>query len=76
MKGKPTWLKNLFPWEQKTIHVNGRLMGGLLRPFPSGSYQAGALVFPRLVPNWPDHPRAYENRDAIVGLKPTDSICS
>ena len=26
MKDKPTWLKNLFPWEQKTIHVNGRLM--------------------------------------------------
>ena len=26
MKDKPTWLKNLFPWEQKTIDVNGRLM--------------------------------------------------
>ena len=46
MKDKPTWLKNLFPWEQKTIHVNGRLMGGLLRPFPSGFIRRARLTSP------------------------------
>jgi haloalkane dehalogenase len=38
-------------------------------PFPSPDYQAGALVFPRLVPIRPDHPGAYENRIAIERLK-------
>jgi len=33
-------------------------------PFPSKAYQTAALVFPRLVPNRPDHPGAYDNRVA------------
>ena len=38
-------------------------------PFPTVSYQKGALVFPRLVPIRPDHPGAYENRLAMEILK-------
>lgn len=38
-------------------------------PFPSRDYQAGALVFPRLVPAHSDHPGAYENIQAIERLK-------
>ncbi len=38
-------------------------------PFPDAAYQAGALVFPRLVPVRPDHPGAYDNRVAIETLK-------
>jgi haloalkane dehalogenase len=38
-------------------------------PFPSEEYQAGALVFPRLVPIRPDHPGAYDNRVAIEKLR-------
>ena len=41
-------------------------------PFPDVTYQAGALVFPRLVPIRPDHPGAYENRLAIAKLKTLD----
>jgi len=41
-------------------------------PFPSKEYQTGALVFPRLVPIRPDHPGAYENRQAIEILKTLD----
>jgi hypothetical protein len=26
MNEKPTWLKRLFPWEQKALQVNGRSM--------------------------------------------------
>ncbi|MFN0120416.1 MAG: haloalkane dehalogenase [Blastocatellia bacterium] len=38
-------------------------------PFPAREYQMGALVFPRLVPIRPDHPGAYENRQAIEILR-------
>ena len=38
-------------------------------PFPSPDFQAGALVFPRLVPIRSDHPGAYENRIAVERLK-------
>jgi haloalkane dehalogenase len=38
-------------------------------PFPDGSYQTGALIFPRLVPIRADHPGAFENRAAIERLK-------
>jgi haloalkane dehalogenase len=41
-------------------------------PFPSREYQTAALVFPRLVPVWPDDPGAYENRMAIERLKMLD----
>ncbi len=41
-------------------------------PFPDPSYQTGALVFPRLVPTRPDHPGAYDNRQAIAVLKSLD----
>jgi len=41
-------------------------------PFPSKEYQTGALVFPRLVPNRPDHPGAYDNRLAIAVLRSLD----
>jgi haloalkane dehalogenase len=41
-------------------------------PFPSAEYQAGALVFPRLVPDRPDHPGAYDNRVAIEKLRTLD----
>jgi len=37
-------------------------------PFPSVEYQAGALLFPRLVPTRPDHPGAYDNRVALETL--------
>lgn len=33
-------------------------------PFPNETYQAGALVFPLLVPTTPDNPSAQYNRDA------------
>jgi haloalkane dehalogenase len=38
-------------------------------PFPSVEYQTCALLFPRLVPNRPDHPGAYENRIALETLR-------
>ena len=38
-------------------------------PFPSRDYQAGALLFPRLVPIRLDHPGAYDDRVAIRTLK-------
>jgi haloalkane dehalogenase len=38
-------------------------------PFPAKEYQTGALVFPRLVPTRPDHPGAFENRQALEVLK-------
>lgn len=41
-------------------------------PFPSKEYQMGALVFPRLVPTRPDHPGAFENRQALEILKTLD----
>ena len=41
-------------------------------PFPSREYQTGALVFPRLVPIRPDHPGAFNNRQAIEVLKTLD----
>lgn len=41
-------------------------------PFPSGAYQAGARVFPRLVPVRPDHPGAYDNRIAVENLRTLD----
>ncbi len=37
-------------------------------PFPSPEYQTAALVFPRLVPNHPLAPGAYENKLAIEAL--------
>ena len=41
-------------------------------PFPDGSFQTGALVFPRLVPIRPDHAGAYDNRPVIERLKTLD----
>ena len=41
-------------------------------PFPDATYQTAALVFPRLVPTYPDHPGAYENRQAIEVLRNLD----
>ncbi len=38
-------------------------------PFPGREFQAGALVFPRLVPVRPDAPGAHENRLALEGLR-------
>jgi pimeloyl-ACP methyl ester carboxylesterase len=29
MNEKPSWLKRMFPWEQKTLQVNGRSMAYL-----------------------------------------------
>ena len=37
-------------------------------PFPNEKYQAGALVFPQLVPTSPDDPSAQYNRDAWENL--------
>jgi len=34
-------------------------------PFPNEKYQAGALVFPELVPTTPDNPSSQHNRDAV-----------
>jgi haloalkane dehalogenase len=33
-------------------------------PFPNENYQAGALVFPQLVPTKPDNPSSQYNRNA------------
>lgn len=41
-------------------------------PFPDATYQSGALTFPRLVPTRPDHPGAYDNRQAIETLRTLD----
>jgi len=37
-------------------------------PFPNEKYQAGALVFPQLVPTTPDDPSSQYNRDAWENL--------
>ena len=41
-------------------------------PFPSKAHQTAAILFPRLVPNRPDHPGAYDNRVAVEILKTLD----
>jgi haloalkane dehalogenase len=41
-------------------------------PFPNEKYQAGALVFPQLVPTTPDNPSAQYNRDAWENLATFD----
>jgi haloalkane dehalogenase len=41
-------------------------------PFPDDTYQAGARVFPMLVPETPDAPGAAANRAAWVGLRDYD----
>ena len=41
-------------------------------PFPDEKYQAGALVFPQLVPTTPDNPSSQYNRDAWINLKTFD----
>ncbi|CAF4640078.1 unnamed protein product [Rotaria sp. Silwood2] len=38
-------------------------------PFPNEKYQAGALVFPELVPTTPDNPSSQYNRDAWKNLQ-------
>jgi haloalkane dehalogenase len=38
-------------------------------PFPDEKYQAGALVFPELVPTTPDNPSSQHNRDAWKNLQ-------
>jgi len=38
-------------------------------PFPNEKYQAGALVFPELVPTTPNNPSSQYNRDAWSNLK-------
>jgi haloalkane dehalogenase len=47
-------------------------IGAYGAPFPTRAYQTGALLFPRLVPNRPDHPGAYDNRMAVEILKTLD----
>ena len=34
LKPKPDWLKPLFPWEQKALTVNGRMMAFIWRSDP------------------------------------------
>lgn len=41
-------------------------------PFPDEKYQAGALVFPLLVPTTPDDPSSQYNRDAWENLQQFD----
>jgi haloalkane dehalogenase len=41
-------------------------------PFPSKEYQTCALKFPALVPIRPDHPGAFENRQALERLRTLD----
>ena len=41
-------------------------------PFPSTEYGTAARVFPRLVPTRPDHPGAYDNRQARAVLQELD----
>jgi haloalkane dehalogenase len=41
-------------------------------PFPNEKYQAGALVFPQLVPTTPDNPSSQYNRDAWTNLSKFD----
>ncbi|CAF5114563.1 unnamed protein product, partial [Rotaria sp. Silwood1] len=38
-------------------------------PFPNEKYQAGALIFPQLVPTTPDNPSSPYNRDAWKNLQ-------
>lgn len=37
-------------------------------PFPNENFQAGALVFPELVPTKPDDPSSQKNREAWINL--------
>ena len=36
LRPKPDWLKPLFPWEQKPLAVNGRLMAYVDEGDPNG----------------------------------------
>lgn len=58
---------------QATIHeLTDQEAAAYGAPFPSKAYQTAALLFPRLVPNRPDHPGAYDNRVAVEILKTLD----
>jgi haloalkane dehalogenase len=73
------WQK--FASEQTKMDVGSVIKRGVIRkmkaeevaaynaPFPNEKYQAGALVFPQLVPTTPDDPSSQYNRDAWENLQ-------
>jgi len=76
------WQK--FASEQTKMDVGSIIQRGVQRemkseeimaynaPFPNEKYQAGALVFPQLVPATPDDPSSQHNRDAWQNLTTFD----
>jgi haloalkane dehalogenase len=70
-----------FASEQTEMDVGSIIKFGVVRdlkseemdaynaPFPDEKYQAGALVFPQLVPTSPDNPSSQHNRAARENLK-------
>lgn len=44
--------------------LSDKVMAAYDAPFPSPAYQAGAKIFPELVPNKPDDPESIKNRNA------------
>jgi len=76
------WQK--FASEQTKMDIGSIIKRGVIRemkpeeiaaynaPFPNEKYQAGALVFPLLVPRTPDNPSSQYNRDAWENLQMFD----
>jgi len=76
------WQK--FASEQTKMDIGSIIKRGVIRemkpeeiaaynaPFPNEKYQAGALVFPLLVPTTPDNPSSQFNRDAWNHLRNFD----
>jgi haloalkane dehalogenase len=64
----PTLMRNSL----RRVQLSDAELSAYQAPFPSKEYQTGALVFPRLVPTRPDHPGAFENRQALATLKTLD----
>lgn len=55
-----------------TRKLSRQELAGYAAPFPTPAHQTAILKFPSLVPIRPDHPGAYENRQALEVLKNLD----
>jgi len=58
-----------FPFEKvmqgaTTSDLSDSILAAYRAPFPDGSYEAGAKIFPSLVPTTSDDPASQDNRDA------------
>jgi len=58
-----------FPFEKvlqgaTTTELDEKVLAAYRAPFPDGRYEAGAKIFPMLVPTSPDDPESQNNREA------------